>query len=174
MAIDWDKVTKGIADDAEFAVEGQVVKGAELKAYLAERNAEISRRPDPQTFEQIRTENAALRKQNADMASIFNVAAREAGTESEHVPTGGRGVAANLSEPDEFEQEFGQDPVFGKFAQKFEGRLMKRLDNNLFAPWVDKELKPAFKKIVDHNTMLQNMLFESRRSEEHTSELQSL
>ena len=167
MAIDWDKVTKGIADDAVFAVDGQEVKGSDLKAYLADRNAQIASRPDPKTFEDIRAENAALKKQNQDMAAIFNAAAQQTGNEDPQ-PVGGRGVAGGLSaaDPDEFDQEFGQDPVFGKFSRKFEERLLKNLDGKLFSPWVDKELKPAFKKLADHNTMLQNMLFESRQKDD--------
>lgn len=167
MAIDWDKVTKGIADDAEFAVDGQVVKGADLKAYLQDRNAEISRRPDPKTFEQIQAENAALKKQNAEMSQIFGMAANQAAQEPNE-PVGGRGVAQGLSaaEPDEFEQEFGRDPVFGKFSKMFKGRILKDLDGELFEPWVNKQLKPALKQITDRNSMLENLLIESRQKDD--------
>lgn len=165
MAINLEELATKLADDMEIPLgEDGTIKGADLKSWLTENKKQLGGRETQLAESQKEIER--LRKYEADTSKLFETAARLAGQE-DAAAQAARAAAppVNSGSPvdDDF-AEFERDPLFGQYSKKFSAKMMRDIQSGLFAPWVEKELKPQFEAINRNHQILTNALLEERQS----------
>lgn len=167
MPVDWTKLGDTLADDAQFQLgEDQVLSGAELKAFLnstkAERDGFTAREKS------LADQNAALKKYQDDTSALFSEAATLARREmdpnqrQQQQPGPGQGLARNLAPADRFEEEYGNDQLFGPFAKRFEERIGKTVQENILKPFIEQQLAPELKRRDDTIQLVTGLLLQEK------------
>jgi len=165
--INWDELADKVADDLELELGEDIkLKGAELKAFLKQQKADLAaRQADIAVRDQ---ELGALRKYQADTTALFGQAARLASAPDPERQQQQRatGAAGNLAPADRFEEEYGNDPLFGPFAKRYGERVMRDVKENLFKPFIEQELAPELRKRDETNRVLTGLLLNERQLRE--------
>jgi hypothetical protein len=132
--MDWDKIVGSLADDVEFEIGGEKVKGADLKGYFNNQRTTLAQRE--QALQAAQNDLTAAKKFQEETSALFAAAAR--------MPVDQGGGDQDRRPPvltDEF-STYENDPLLGDFAKKFKGRLSKEMREEIIG-----ELKPTLEAI---------------------------
>lgn len=162
--VDWDKIAEKLGDDLELDLGDDVkLKGSDLKQFFTGTKGEMSRR-DAEIAARDQELNS-LRKYQQDTSALFGQAAQLASQERAQ-PTQPTGAAAHLTPSDRFEEEYGNDPLFGAFAKRYDEHSRKRVEEEILKPFIENQLAPELKRRDDTINVVTRLLLDERQRRE--------